>query len=87
MVVPILQAMKAEEGQEANMLQVAGVVTILEILVEEDIITQYRGNYQSRHFVPSSYSSQLDYATQDHKGPQAQAELPSQSQAPSGNRF
>ena len=31
--------MKAEEGQEANMLQVAGVVTILEILAEEDIIT------------------------------------------------
>ena len=47
---------------------------------------QYRGNYQSRDFVPPSYSSQLDYATRDQKGPQAQTE-PSQSQAPSGNRF
>ena len=48
---------------------------------------QYQGGFQSRDFVPPSYSSQLDYVTRDQKGPQAQAELSSQSQAPSGNRF
>ena len=48
---------------------------------------QYQGGFQSRDFMPPTYSSQLDYATRDPKGSQAQAELPSQSQAPSGNRF
>ena len=48
---------------------------------------QYRGGFQSRDFVPPTYSSQLDYATRHQREPQAQAELPSQSQGPSGNRF
>ena len=43
---------------------------------------QYQGNYQSRDFVPPSYSSQLDYATRDQKGPQAQAELPEETITP-----
>ena len=48
---------------------------------------QYRGGFQSRDFVPPSYSSQLDYVTRDQEGPQTQSEMPSQPQVPAGNRF
>ena len=48
---------------------------------------QYRGGFQSRDFVPPSYSSQLDYATRDQKGSQTQSDMTSQPQTLAGNRF